>query len=306
MASLLKVRSHFVYHIRYLTVLISYISANSQNLSLSILCKIAFNIVKISVCASWLGLPSVTDAILIAEHQSNNFVLLRAKMRRLPAVHQATLKALVEHLSRVVAFSDKNKMDAKNLAIVFGGVIFGEDDIPKAGVDLLNVQNWKVSDSLNATLLACLIQAQDSLMEDLIMNAHTLFRDDLEHYSPPLPPTPAGSEPAPAHSYGSKTTKFALPAPLPLSPTAPASPQDFTPRLPPRPANSIHPSLRSGQPSPTKERMEVPPVPFPARSPKKSSAEDSAIQDSDTDLDSLDEPNSPLSLPSPIPHNSVS
>jgi hypothetical protein len=33
-------------------------------------------------------------------------------------------------------------MDAKNLAIVFGGVIFGEDEIPKGG-DLLSVQNWK-------------------------------------------------------------------------------------------------------------------------------------------------------------------
>lgn len=65
-------------------------------------------------------------------------------MRRLPPVHQATLKAIVEHLARVVAHSEKNKMDAKNLAIVFGGVIFGEDDLPKAG-DLLNVQSWKVS-----------------------------------------------------------------------------------------------------------------------------------------------------------------
>jgi hypothetical protein len=35
-------------------------------------------------------------------------------------------------------------MDAKNLAIVFGAVIFGEDEIPKGG-DLLSVQSWKVS-----------------------------------------------------------------------------------------------------------------------------------------------------------------
>lgn len=70
-------------------------------------------------------------------------MLLRSKMRRLPPVHQATLKAIVEHLSRVVALSDKNKMDAKNVAIVFGSVIFGEDEMPKGG-DLLSVQNWKV------------------------------------------------------------------------------------------------------------------------------------------------------------------
>lgn len=65
-------------------------------------------------------------------------------MRRLPPVHQATLKALVEHLAKVASHQDKNKMDPKNLAIAFGGVIFGEDDMPKGG-DLLSVQPWKVS-----------------------------------------------------------------------------------------------------------------------------------------------------------------
>ena len=74
-------------------------------------------------------------------------MLLRSKMRRLPPVHQATLKTILEHLARVVAFSEKNKMDANNLAIVFGGVIFGEDEIPKGG-DLLSVQNWKVGRTL--------------------------------------------------------------------------------------------------------------------------------------------------------------
>ena len=70
-------------------------------------------------------------------------MLLRSKMRRLPPVHQATLKAIVEHLTRVAARSDKNKMDAKNLAIVFGSVIFAEDEVPKEG-DLLSVQMIKV------------------------------------------------------------------------------------------------------------------------------------------------------------------
>lgn len=70
-------------------------------------------------------------------------MLLRSKMRRLPQVHQATLKAIIEHLARVAARSEKNKMDAKNLAIVFGSVIFGEDEMPKDG-DLLSVQTIKV------------------------------------------------------------------------------------------------------------------------------------------------------------------
>lgn len=84
------------------------------------------------------------DKIAPADHQTNNFVLLRSKMRRLPSVHQATLKAVVEHLARVAAQSEKNKMDVRNLAIVFGGVIFGEDEIPKGG-NLLSIQTWKVT-----------------------------------------------------------------------------------------------------------------------------------------------------------------
>ncbi|KAF9056472.1 hypothetical protein BJ165DRAFT_1522378 [Panaeolus papilionaceus] len=155
------------------------------------------------------------------EHISNKFMLLRSKIRRLPPVHQATLKALLEHLSRVVAKSDKNKMDAKNVAIVFGSVIFGDDEMPKGG-DLLSVQTIK-----------------DTLMEDLIVNSHILYDHEPVSSSPPLPPTPAG-EPVPPISYGSKTTKIST---VPPSATSPS--QDFTPPLPPRPQNSIHPSSRN-------------------------------------------------------------
>ncbi len=90
-------------------------------------------------------------------------------------------------------------------------------------------------------------------MEDLITNAGVLFDEQGAHHSPPLPPTPLG-EPTPQYSYGSKLTKFAPPSSL--SPTA-----DFTPPLPPRPTGSIHPSLRAGQSSPTKDRLEIPPMP---------------------------------------------
>jgi hypothetical protein len=70
-------------------------------------------------------------------------MLLRSKMRRLPPVHQATLRAIVEHLARVISSSEKNKMDARNIAISLGSVIFGEDEMPKGG-DLLSVQTWRV------------------------------------------------------------------------------------------------------------------------------------------------------------------
>ncbi|KAI0662467.1 RhoGAP-domain-containing protein [Cubamyces menziesii] len=177
------------------------------------------------------------------EHAATNFAVLRSKMRRLPAIHQATLKALVEHLAKVASHSEKNKMDARNLAIVFGTVIFGEDEIQK-GQDLLSVQSLK-----------------DSLMEDLISNASVLFS---QTGSPPLPPAPL-NEGAPSVSYGSTHTKVSNmpPPPVPTSPrrhqksmslSSPRpsqdmprpAPQDFTPQLPPRPTNSIHPSLRAG------------------------------------------------------------
>ncbi|KAI0735515.1 hypothetical protein C8Q76DRAFT_611686 [Earliella scabrosa] len=186
----------------------------------------------------------------IDEHVASNFAFLRSKIRRLPAIHQSTLKALVEHLARVASHSDKNKMDPKNLAIVFGSVIFGEDEIPKS-VDILSIQSWK-----------------DSLMEDLITHAHILFQPSGSG-SPPLPAAPL-NEPAAPVTYGSTHTKVSNmpPPPVPTSPrkrghqktpstSTPRSsvdaprpilqpPQDFTPQLPPRPTNSIHPSLRAG------------------------------------------------------------
>ncbi|KAG1749647.1 uncharacterized protein EDB91DRAFT_1108879 [Suillus paluster] len=160
-----------------------------------------------------------------AEHQSNHFALLRSKIRRLPAIHRATLRALVEHLTRVASNADKNKMDAKNLAIVFGAVIFGEDEIPKGG-DLLSVQTWK-----------------DTLMEDMIIHAREIFEDPPAGNSPPLPAC---------------TTRIGN---VPPRSQSPRNPEDFTPRLPARPTGSIHPSLRANPTSPTRVNMEIPPMP---------------------------------------------
>ncbi len=106
------------------------------------------------------------------------------------------------------------------------------------------------------------------MMEDLINNAHLLFQQSGSG-SPPLPAAPL-NEPAAPITYGSTHTKVSSmpPPPVPSSPRklghhktpslstprssidAPRSilqgPQDFTPQLPPRPTNSIHPSLRAG------------------------------------------------------------
>ena len=193
-----------------------------------------------------------------ADHAANDFVVLRSKIRRLPPVHRASLKALLEHLSRIASHADKNKMDAKNLAIVFNPVLFGEDEIPQG--DLLNVQPAKVRHSSLRSVCDCLL-VQDSVMEDLIENAQILFDERIPPSSPPLPPAPAG-EPVPVLTYGSSHTSVTLPQ------LREAQVADFTPQLPPRPTSSIHPSARSNPPmSPSRISMELCTALTPARPP---------------------------------------
>lgn len=94
-------------------------------------------------------------------------------------------------------------------------------------------------------------------MEDLILHAHILYDHDVAPHSPPLPPTPAG-EPVPPVSYGTKRTKVGT-IPSSADTLPPLLTQDFTPRLPPRPNNSIHPSGRGNTSSPSQAR--APPLP---------------------------------------------
>ncbi|SCZ92567.1 BZ3500_MvSof-1268-A1-R1_Chr5-2g07985 [Microbotryum saponariae] len=53
---------------------------------------------------------------------------LARRIRRLGLPHQATLKALCEHLARVVNFESVNKMTASNLGTIFAPVVFGEEE----------------------------------------------------------------------------------------------------------------------------------------------------------------------------------
>ena len=79
---------------------------------------------------------------LTEKHFASDFQLVRAKIRRLPPIHRYTLKAVLLHLNRVASYRERNKMDTRNLAIVFG--IFGDDDEPKGG-DLLSLRGHNVS-----------------------------------------------------------------------------------------------------------------------------------------------------------------
>ncbi|BGP22453.1 rho GTPase activation protein domain containing protein [Rhodotorula toruloides] len=79
------------------------------------------------------------------------------RIRRLSPPQQATLKALCQHLAKIVEHESVNKMSASNLALIFTSVIFGEDDV--------------------ATLEAAMQGSKDNVMEILIRQQALLFRD---------------------------------------------------------------------------------------------------------------------------------
>ncbi len=151
-------------------------------------------------------------------------------------------------------------------------------------------------------------------MEDLITNAHILFRQSGSN-SPPLPSAPLDESAAPI-TYGSQHTKVLSSMPPPPVPTSPRKghqksssvstirssldvprpqvpPQDFTPQLPPRPANSIHPSLRAGpHASPARQMPSVRTGQF---------FDDDMLITPQTSISSRDNGSS-ISLPPPLPH----
>jgi hypothetical protein len=45
---------------------------------------------------------------------------------------------MLEHLAKVDANQEFTRMDAKNLAVVFSTVIFGEESLP-SGIDILHI-----------------------------------------------------------------------------------------------------------------------------------------------------------------------
>lgn len=63
---------------------------------------------------------SILCMVVAADRSAERGRELRRLVQALPAAHYATLRYLVQHLRRVAAHSAANKMEPRNLAIVFG------------------------------------------------------------------------------------------------------------------------------------------------------------------------------------------
>ncbi|CED85010.1 Predicted Rho GTPase-activating protein [Phaffia rhodozyma] len=99
------------------------------------------------------------------DHIGNDFIVIRTKLKRMPAIHVATLRAVILHLCKVVVAD--NKMDAKNLSIIFSSILFGEEGqgLGRDGVKDVDIQT--------------LMQAsKDVFFEDLLIYAPIIFEDN--------------------------------------------------------------------------------------------------------------------------------
>lgn len=105
---------------------------------------------------------------------------LRNLVRALPEAHLETLRYLVRHLRRVVAHSSHNKMEARNLAIVFGPTL-----VRAASDDMMAMVND--------------MSSQCRIIESFLTHYAWYFE---EEGSPPVEPPPATEDltPAPAPS----------------------------------------------------------------------------------------------------------
>lgn len=103
------------------------------------------------------------------ENIRTGFPILKARIRRLPQIHQETLRALLMHLANVAAHSANNKMDTVNLAVVFSPII--------------------LSETQSEVLSIAAASEEDRTMEDLITYWPELFGISTGRQSP-LPPVP--------------------------------------------------------------------------------------------------------------------
>ncbi|KAM3963530.1 LOW QUALITY PROTEIN: rho GTPase activating protein at 19D [Aphomia sociella] len=121
------------------------------------------------------------SSFIAADRSPTRALQLRRLVRALPPAHLATLRFLVQHLRRVVAHSAHNKMEARNLAIVFGPTL-----VRGASDDMLAMVND--------------MSSQCRIIESFLTHYDWYFEE--EEGEPPVDPPPTAEElsPAPAPS----------------------------------------------------------------------------------------------------------
>lgn len=120
-------------------------------------------------------------AFIAADRSPDRARELKRLVHALPEAHYETLKYLIQHLRRVVEHSAFNKMEARNLAIVFGPTL-----VRAVSDDMLTMVND--------------MSSQCRIIESFLTHYDWYFEE--EEGDPPMDPPPAAEElsPAPAPS----------------------------------------------------------------------------------------------------------
>ncbi|XP_037295377.1 rho GTPase-activating protein 21-B isoform X3 [Manduca sexta] len=120
-------------------------------------------------------------AFIAADRSPDRARELKRLVHALPEAHYETLKYLIQHLRKVVAHSGSNKMEARNLAIVFGPTL-----VRAASDDMLAMVND--------------MSSQCRIIESFLTHYEWYFEE--EEGDPPVEPPPSADElsPAPAPS----------------------------------------------------------------------------------------------------------
>ncbi|XP_037869455.1 rho GTPase-activating protein 21 isoform X4 [Bombyx mori] len=120
-------------------------------------------------------------AFIAADQSPDRARELKRLVHALPEAHYETLKYLIQHLRKVVAHSEVNLMDARNLAIMFGPTL-----VRAASDDMLAMVND--------------MSSQCRIIESFLTHYDWYFEE--EEGDPPMEPPPSADElsPAPAPS----------------------------------------------------------------------------------------------------------
>ncbi|KAI8140125.1 hypothetical protein BJV82DRAFT_671897 [Fennellomyces sp. T-0311] len=148
---------------------------------------------------------------------------LESNLAELSDAHRDTLRTVIEHLAKVTAHADVNKMNMQNLSLIFTPAIFHDHNNAE------NAGEWCV----------------DKVFSDLITHHQTLFvtveaaiaerkkqRQNPQHSRAPLPPAPPPQAPVAIHPNNNDISTASSSITLPSSSLSTKSNSDPVPDVP--------------------------------------------------------------------------